>query len=154
MPRTKEVIPERKMFDIPEIGKGEVIPSVGEGDRNFEEAIRQEAFMAEFVTIRMHIDTTPGKLPMVMPQVNGVNQPIPKGVPVRIRRKYLEILARNKREDYEQVAMSMEDVVRLPENVNTNRMVGTSMLIDGFEVIEDKNPIGREWLNKILLEKR
>ena len=154
MSKSREVGYDQTTFDVPEIGKGQPVDSVGAGDKNFEKAIRQEAFMNELITIRMHIDTTQGKNAVVMPQVNGVNQPIPRGVPVRIKRKYLEILARNKKEDFKQIGMDIADIQRLPDNVNTNRMIGTSMLVDGFEIIEDRNPIGRDWLDKILLEKR
>ena len=114
-------------------------------DRQYQTLMEDEAFMNEIVMIRIHTTTDDNAPKMAMPQVNGVNQPIFRGVPTPVRRKYVEALARAKETKYSQSVPNPAE----PDKIN---MVPTTSLAFPFEVIEDRNPRGRPWLERILKE--
>lgn len=149
MAHTTEVGDDR--YDLPEIGKDEGIEPVTGTPSQLKDAEKLEAFMNEYVTIVIATSTMPGTNPVVVPQVNSTTQPIPRGVKMRVKRKYIEVLARNKKEDFKQY--EHQRVQDLPDNMNIKFMKGTSGLVDTFQVI-DENPLGAEWLQAILDEKR
>lgn len=73
---------------------------------------------------------------------------LPCDIPVTTKRKYLEVLARAKKEtintDFGQNASSGEAF---------NTIKRRNALQHNFEVLEDKNPIGRAWLQSIISDK-
>ena len=101
------------------------------------------AFMNDLLTIVIAEDNLKDSLPVVTPNVNGVNQPIIRGVRSKVKRKYVEALARGTYTRYEQ---KTPDPGR-PENI---RMVEKTALVYPFTVYEDPSPHGREWLQSIL----
>jgi hypothetical protein len=76
---------------------------------------------------------------------NGTNQPIMRGVPTRVRRKYVEILARMKETKYSQVT-------RNPAAPDQIDMIARHGLAYPFELLNDANPRGRAWLQNVLAE--
>jgi hypothetical protein len=72
-----------------------------------------------------------------------LNQPIIRGRQQKVKRKYVEALARCRVTKYEQQVM---DPMR-PENI---QMVERTALSYPFAVIEDPHPNGRAWLESIL----
>lgn len=77
---------------------------------------------------------------------NGRNQFMLRGVKTRIKRKFLDILARAKTE-----------IVRTPEVIdssgnNTRSIKLSSTLCYPFQVISDRNPMGRDWLERVIAE--
>ena len=63
---------------------------------DFKKLAAEESFMNEPVTIMIHSTTDENQAPHVIVNCNGINQPIIRGVPTEVKRKYVEILARMK----------------------------------------------------------
>ena len=121
-----------------------VIETVSES-RDFRQLAADEAFMNEMVTVYVHPTTDENQPPQVVVNCNGVNQPIIRGVPTMIRRKYVEILARMKETKYTQVTPN-------PAAPDVSEMRARHGLVYPFEVLEDKNVRGRAWLNNVMAE--
>lgn len=121
-----------------------VIETVAES-RDFRALAADEAFMNEMVEVLVHSSTDENQAPHVIVNCNGTNQPIVRGVPTTIRRKYLEILARMKETKYSQVT-------RNPAAPDQIDMIARHGLAYPFELINDANPRGRAWLQNVLAE--
>lgn len=121
-----------------------VVPVAGNVD--FRQLAADEAFMEERVTIVIHPTTDENQPGHVILNVNGVNQPVVRGVPTTIKRKYLEVLARMKETKYSQPQRDMAN----PEY--GNQVIGRTALVYPFDVQEDANPKGRAWLQNIMAE--
>lgn len=121
-----------------------IVETVSES-KDFRDLAANEAFMNELVTVVVHSTTDENQAPHVIVNCNGVNQPIVRGVPTAIRRKYLEILARMKETKYTQVTPN-------PAAPDVSEMKARHGLAYPFEVVEDNNPKGRAWLNNVLAE--
>lgn len=136
MAKSVEVNVEReRSFPLDEIGAGEIeVPGV-------MGSIEEEAFANEMLTIRVatsSLDSAP-----VPSSVNGISQYFLRGKKQKVRRKYVEALARARTYSYEQELGDQRDPSSL-------RMVERMNLSYPFEIIEDPNPKGREWLERIL----
>lgn len=114
-------------------------------NRDFRSLASDEAFMNEMVTVMVHATTDENQPPQVIVNCNGVNQPIIRGVPTTVRRKYVEILARMKETKYTQRTLNPS----APDQID---MVARSGLSYPFDLIEDTNPRGRSWLQNVLAE--
>lgn len=136
MAKSVEVNMDReRSFPLDEIGAGEI--EVPGSMSNIEE----EAFANEMLTVRVAtsaLDSTP-----VPSSVNGISQYFLRGKKQKVRRKYVEALARARTYSYEQELGDQRDPSSL-------RMVERMTLSYPFEIIEDPNPKGREWLERIL----
>ena len=108
-----------------------------------DEAVQLEAFMHEIVIVTVHEDSDEEALPVVTLCVNGMTQPIFRGVPTPIKRKYVEALARAKETKYRQ---ALDD----PNDPASITMVPRSALAYPFTVESDANPRGRVWLRELL----
>jgi hypothetical protein len=113
--------------------------------KDFAALAASEAFMNEPVTIMVHSTTDENQPPQVIVNCNGMNQPIFRGYPTVVKRKYVEILARMKETKYSQVT-------RNPAAPDQIDMVARHGLSYPFDLVEDKNPRGRAWLNNVLAE--
>ena len=116
------------------------------GNIDFRQLASDEAFMEERVTIVIHPTTDENQPNHVILNVNGTNQPVIRGVPTSIKRKYLEVLARMKETKYSQPQRDMAN----PEY--GNQVIGRTALVYPFDVQEDANPKGRAWLQNIMAE--
>lgn len=112
---------------------------------DFRKLAADEAFMNELVTVMVHATTDENQAPHVIVNVNGTNQPIIRGVATEVKRKYVEVLARMKETKYTQRTPN-------PSEPDKFEMVPRTGLAYPFELIEDKNPKGRAWLNNVLAE--
>jgi hypothetical protein len=121
-----------------------VVETVAEST-DFRSMAANEAFMNELVTILIHSSTDENQPPQVLVNVNGTNQPIIRGYPTKIKRKYVEVLARMKETRYNQVTRNPS----APDQVD---MVARHGLVYPFDLVEDPNPKGRGWLNNVLAE--
>ena len=109
------------------------------------QGVEEEAFMNEPVTVLLAETTDENLNPMPVLSVNGTCQPLLRGVPTVIKRKYVEVLARCKETKYNQrTANPME-----PDRIE---MVARTALSYPFQVIDDKNPKGATWLRGVLAE--
>lgn len=113
--------------------------------RDFRQLASDEDFMNEFVVVHVHATTDENQAPHVIVNCNGVNQPIIRGVDTRVRRKYVEILARMKETKYTQQT-------RNPAAPDQIDMIARSGLSYPFDVISDANPRGRAWLQNVMAE--
>lgn len=107
-----------------------------------------EAFMHEHVTIRLATTTDQNAPPYASITVNDVNNRvvIPRGQPFRVKRLHVEVLARMRETRYTQATRNPMD----PES--GNRLIAHHAMVYPFEVIEDKNPRGRAWLEALMAE--
>lgn len=106
--------------------------------------IELEAFMNEKLLINVSQTTEKGSLPVLVPSVNGVNQPIIRGRDVLVKRKFVEVLARTRNTNYTQIVDQLN-----PEKF---QMAPDTAIKDPFVVLNDPHPHGRKWLEKILRE--
>jgi hypothetical protein len=149
MPRhrleTEELgVPQEAPKSITELGDNR-IEQLTENDVITKQGLELEKFMNEPVTIRVHDDSAEGSLPVICPNVNGINQPIIRNHDQTIKRKYVEALARCRTTVYDQAVPNPAE----PANI---QMVAKTMLSYNFQVVEDKNPRGRDWLKNILAQ--
>ena len=112
---------------------------------DLRELAASEVFMNEMVEVMVHSSTDENQAPHVILNCNGTNQPILRGVPMRVRRKYVEILARMKETKYSQVT-------RNPAAPDQIDMIARHGLAYPFEMLSDENPRGRAWLSNVLAE--
>ena len=121
-----------------------IVETVSES-RDFRQLAADEAFMNELVEVLVHSSTDENQSPHVILNCNGTNQPIMRGVPTKVRRKYVEILARMKETKYSQVT-------RNPAAPDQIDMIARHGLAYPFELVNDNNPRGRAWLQNVLAE--
>lgn len=128
-------------LSLDEIGKNMAgIELVSEIDRK---QLDLEQFMQELVVVNVYPDGQQGALDVILITVNGTNQGIIRGKDQRIKRKYIEALARSRIINYVQ---EVPDPTK-PENIQMKPLAG---LTYPFNVREDKNPRGPAWLDSIL----
>ena len=104
------------------------------------------AFNEEPIEIRLEprAERNPRRVARV--SVNGEIRWIPIGVPVRVQRKFVEVLARA------QPFGVTTDVGNAMEANPHNRVIRTPFREYPFTVLKDPSPRGNAWLNKISYE--
>ena len=112
---------------------------------DFKKMAADEAFMNEMVTVMVHTTTDENQAPHVVVNCNGVNQPIIRGIPTKVKRKYVEILARMKETKYTQITPN-------PSSPDVSEMRARTGYAYPFELVEDKNPRGKAWLSHVMAE--
>jgi hypothetical protein len=115
-------------------------------DKSLSAQARDAAFMEEIVEIEVHPSTNENDPSHVILNVNGINQPVFRGYPTKMRRKFVEVLARMKQTSYSQ---RPTDYIN-PER--SNELIPRTGLAYPFQVLEDRNPKGIAWLRAILAE--
>lgn len=106
-------------------------------------AAEMEAFMNEPVMVTVLSSGKDNEAPYVPVSVNGVTQMFKRDVPMVVKRKYVERLARAKETGYDQ---TVDD--RLGERMN--RLTSRNSMRYPFQVNRDDNPRGAAWLRSIL----
>lgn len=125
-----------------------------EGDiHSHKEFAAELAFNEEFLLINIHESTDPNAEKMIYLAVNGEGAGqggvpyLPRGVPLRIKRKFVERLCRAR-------PIAYGNVERINEfGVREITYPKTSALKYPFSVLEDKNPKGGAWITKLLNER-
>jgi len=138
-----ETIGQGKDFTMPEVNVGAGIEPVAEA--NISNAADLEAFMNEILVIRVFEDNAEGSLPTAEPIVKGMKQIIVRGVDSRVKRKYVEALARSRTTKYDQIQRDMMDP-------SSRFMRPKAKISYPFSIVHDPNPRGRDWLKAILAE--
>jgi len=133
--------PRQAPIELGDIGHPGGVEQIPKSDL-FKDAIEMEAFMNEIVTIEIQLDGNENSPDMAIPNVNGMNQPILRGVPSKVKRKYVEALARAKITTYRQETPDASK----PEAI---QMVPTPSYAFPFSVLHDPNPKGPAWLAAI-----
>lgn len=116
----------------------EVVQSAG-----IDEYAKELAFMEELVEVEVHESTDPNAEPVVDLYCNGIVQRIIRGVPISVKRKYVQILA-NARQT------SMTTTVKVDGDNVVNRINKHTAARYPFRVLRDDNPKGRDWLRGAL----
>lgn len=137
-----ENIKQGKEIPLSEIDSTGGVEPVSEA--MFADDLALEAFMNEILTIVVHQDTSEGSLDVIAPNVNGINQPIVRGAKSKVKRKYVEALARTRLESFGQRQDSFD--------LSSIALVPRTVIAYPFSVINDPNPNGRTWLEGILAE--
>lgn len=136
-------------LDAPSIAVGELpeIETVAETDLG--KLAAEESFMAEPVVVRVHTTTDVNAAPFVDITVNDSSNRVRfhRGVAMRVKRQHLEVLARMKETRYRQAPAQGSDLE------SGNALIPSESLCYPFEVLEDKNPAGRAWLERVLAER-
>ena len=116
-------------------------------DRIDMKEVELAAFMEETVVVRVNKPHERNAPLGLMLCVQGRSQYIVKGLAQRIKRKYLECLARAQRQ-----------FIETPETYGSNgqpngtKVTKTTSLEHDFAVLRDDNPKGHAWLEGILAE--
>lgn len=111
-------------------------------ERVSKEKLELLAFMEEMVTVLVHESTNPNDEPIPEVWNDGVAQRFIRGQEQRVKRKYVEVLARAKMTSYKQV--------KLPDNRGYKNIPQTALRYP-FSVIEDSQK-GKDWLKRVLAE--
>jgi len=104
------------------------------------------AFMREPVTIIVSESTDPNAEAMPCVYVNGRPQRFQRGKEQTVKRMFVEALARAK-----PTAIKTVDAMDA-DGSRTMKVLRSTGIRYPFSVVEDKNPIGRAWLSKVLAE--
>lgn len=107
------------------------------------EGVELEAFMNEPVMVTVLSGGKDNEAPYVQVAVNGIIQMFRRDVPIVVKRKYVERLARAKETGYDQ---TVDD--RLGERMNL--LQTRNSLRYPFQVNRDDNPRGAAWLRGVL----
>jgi len=115
-------------------------------DKDLKALAASAAFMEEVVEIEIVSATSENEPPCVILNVNGTNQPVWRGLPTSVRRKYLEVLARMKETRFSQAPTNYIN----PEQ--SNALQPRTGQVYPFQVLSDKNTKGAALLRRILAE--
>ena len=118
-----------------------IVTEVGVG------GVEQEAFMNDELTVIVASNGADDETPSVAVGVNGSFIYLPRDETILVKRKYVEVLARAKKTDYDQTLDHS-----LGERMN--KLKQRHVLKYPFTVISDPNPAGHQWLREILAQRR
>lgn len=113
---------------------------------DYDVVAKRTAFFNELVEVKILEDQRPNAEQFIQTSVNGVNQFFERGMPVFVKRMFVEILARARPFN-----------ITTQEYVDSNgsratKIVKTFGLQYPFTVLSDPNPDGRRWLESVLKE--
>lgn len=103
------------------------------------------AFNEELVDVVVHESTEPNASPLVDTYVNGVPQRFIRGQTQRVKRKFVEVLARAKQ-------TGIKTIVDMSNGEPVNRIHRHTGLRYPFSIQHDANPKGAAWLRNILAQ--
>jgi hypothetical protein len=109
---------------------------------------RDEAFMHEVLEIMIFPTTDPAAPPYAQLNVNGDRAVVPRAVPVRVRRKHVEVLARMK-----ETRVTQDMNPNREGEITTDNLRANTGLVYPFSVLKDPNPRGGAWLANVLAER-
>lgn len=112
----------------------------------FDEKMAMEQFMREPVTVMVHETNEENPAPFFEVSVNGRREVFYRGKPKTVARMFVEGLARAKPVKFRNEEYTQQDGVRAV------RWPTTTGLRYPFSVIEDKNPMGPNWLKSVLAQ--
>jgi hypothetical protein len=116
------------------------------GEADLRKIAAETAFEDELIEILIHPSYDEHAPDHVVLAVNATNQVVFRDVPTKVKRKYVEVLARMKETRYAQH--------RDPVSLDRATMVARSGLVYNFDVLHDPSGAkGMAWIRAILLEK-
>ncbi len=141
-----EHIGQGSVRDMPTDGPARITPAVVDIVEGPDALSRADelAFAEEFVEVMVHDTTDPKENKLIQVAVNGRNQYFFRGERQKVRRKFIEVLARAKKTSYTQ------EKYRDANGADAMRNVPHTALQYPFTVMNDPNPKGVGWLRRIL----
>lgn len=115
-------------------------------DREFNNSVEYEQFMQDHMVVRIHPTSDVRAAPAVFVGVNGDSRWLPRDRPVKLQRKFVEVLARSK-----EMHLRTEET-QDPNSDDRNVIRRHTNSPYGFEVMWDKHPKGRAWLSRVMAE--
>lgn len=112
-------------------------------DKGIDKYARDLAFMEEMIEVEMHESTDMNASPIEDVYCNGVVQRFIRGVPIAVKRKFVQILADSK-------ATAIRVDVGIQGDQVVNRVNKNTAVRYPFRVIRDDNPMGAAWLRQVL----
>lgn len=112
----------------------------------FADKAAAEAFNAEILTVVVQTTTNPNDEPIPCVRVGGVTQYFMRGVKQKVKRMFVEGLARAKPVSVDTREITDQDGFRA---TRVDTRIGLKY---PFSVLHDPNPKGAAWLEKILAE--
>jgi hypothetical protein len=134
----KETVAQTDPFETSQIKE-----NTGPIEQASESDINMEKFMNDILTVVITRTGQPGENPAPTFSCNGTNQTVIRGVKQKIKRKYVEVMARCQETNYEQIQsnpLKPESLVLVPSNSP----------IYPFQVLNDPHPDGHAWLENIM----
>ena len=110
------------------------------------DAVAKEAFMNDRLMIILASNGADDETPFVPVGVNGSFIYLPRDEAIEVKRKYVEVLARAKKTDYDQT-------LDMTLGESMNRLSQRHVLKYPFTVINDPNQAGHQWLREILAQR-
>lgn len=110
---------------------------------NLDKLAADEKFMSETVEVMLAETTNENDPDHIVLNVNGVNQPVFRGVWTKMRRCFVEVLARCKETKYTQIQDKYE--------LDRSELRARTAHAYPFQVI-DRNPRGGAWLKAVMAE--
>lgn len=142
-----ETIQQGEVLTLGETGERKIEP-VSSDSHYPKEQLALDAFMEEYLHIYIYETVNPWDYEIFPISVNGMHQPMISGVEQKVKRKYVEVMARMVVSDYRQRKPNRPDpdVDILHQLITKNSKLHPFVLINPTE--NDK-----KWLDKILAEK-
>lgn len=112
--------------------------------QEFDKTVSEEAFMNEILEIEVASSTDENQPNHIVLDVNNLKQPVFRGQPTRMRRMFVEVLARCKETKYTQIQNPFEP--------DRQEMRPRTALAYPFTVLHDPNRQGGAWLKAVLAE--
>jgi len=134
--------PKDDPIPLEEIGAGSASLEIPDRDADFMKLAEDEAFMNEKVKILVSQGQGDGELAVISPSVNGIQQPIVRGLTQVVKRKYLEALVHT-------VTTSYNQTVQNPAAPDQISMVPRTTHTFPVALVEDTNPRGRSWFERL-----
>jgi len=111
--------------------------------REWKDLAEAESFMNEPLVIQIHTTNDKNAPPSVYVGLNGEGGWLPRGLKIRLKRKFVERLAQSQSASFQ--TKSNPDP-HADEGTNVLRSSGQEY---PFEVLQDPNPKGRAWLARV-----
>lgn len=117
-------------------------------EREFTDQAEYLKFMEDPVVITIHTVNDPNAPPVIRVGVNGEGYWLPRGQRIKLRRKFVERLARSQPRRIE-TKMSPDQSREDAHDIKTR-----TGLDYPFEVNYDPSPLGPQWLRRVMRESR
>lgn len=139
-------IESSRLIDTTAVDERPDIQTVAESD--MERTASDEAFMHEPVKILVYPSTDHNATPYATVSVNGDTAVVFRNVPTVVKRKHVEVLAR-----MVETRVSQDMTPNASGEITRASLRGAHGLVYPFQVLEDKNPRGAQWLANVLAER-
>lgn len=129
-------------IDLVQVRKSEdIVTDVVAVNKDYLDLLK---FSEEKMTIRLEQSSDKYAPTAIDVSVNGETQWLPVGHPLKLKRKFVEVLARCKSDVFDTIRSETQD------GDSINKLSRRTSMKHPFSVIHDPNPKGYEWLVQLL----